>query len=425
MNASKDVRLELSRRSFLSAGLAGIAVGALTACNSERKNIAEFKAPNGTDDESWADIRAQFITAPGVVFMNNASISMPPGPVANAAAQAFKTVSQNPIAAKHELNDLIQHSLTPCLARLVGADDSEIVLTRNASEALHIAATGLRLKPGDEVLITTQEHPAGRRPWRFRAQRDGVKVTEVFVPSPISEKQQAIDLISKKITPNTRAIAFCHVTRGGHLYPVRELANIAQKRGITTIVDGAQALGMFKIDLNSLGCDAYAASLHKWMLGPMGTGMLYIREEARDRFQSVFDPISTQDQPNYQPTGTMDLPVKAGLDAALTFVEKIGLEAIGNRNRRLSNYLKTQLSGLAGIKILSGPTPETSAPGSTIFEMDGVDADDAVTILAEKHGSHIDEHKRDGHNAIRISTHFYNTESQIDHVTKALSSLKT
>ncbi|NIV74810.1 MAG: aminotransferase class V-fold PLP-dependent enzyme, partial [Gammaproteobacteria bacterium] len=84
--------------------------------------------------------------------------------------------------------------------------------------------------------------------------------------------------IADALTPRTRAIAFCHVTRGGHRYPVKALAQLASERGVLCLVDGAQAVGQFPIDLHDLGCDAYSASLHKWMLGPAGTGFLYVRE---------------------------------------------------------------------------------------------------------------------------------------------------
>jgi selenocysteine lyase/cysteine desulfurase len=374
------------------------------------------------DDDDWASVRAQFSVDPGVTYLNNASLGMPPAAVAAAVCRGYELHSRDPIRAKAELREIIANRTMPNLAAFFGASPEEISLTRNATEALHLAVTGLRLEPGAEVLITTQEHPAGRRPWRYLAARRGLHIKEVLIPSPFESAEQVIDLITAELTSRTRALAFCHVTRGGHLYPVRALCRIARDRGIATVVDGAQAVGMFPVNLNDLGCDAYAASLHKWMLAPIGTGILYVRRESRARWRSVFDEVSTTEQPNYAPTGTEDLPVRAAIDAAVTFMRQIGIGNIAARDRLLSDHLKSRLATMPAATILSGPTPETSAPASTIFELDGVDAVGAVAAL-ERQGLHIDEHARDGHNAIRISTHFYNTTEQIDQVVGELAGL--
>ena len=164
------------------------------------------------------------------------------------------------------------------------------------------------------------------------------------------------------------------------------------------------------MDLNALGCDAYAASLHKWILAPCGTGFMYIKQASADQFRSIFssDPETTI----YGAPGTADLPVRAGVGAALAFIESIGIERIEARCRYLSDHLKERLSIEDGVTLLSGYRDQ-SAPGSTIFEVAGVDALVAVDQLAS-FNVHIDEHQRDGHNAIRISTHFYNNTEQID-----------
>ncbi|SVB75713.1 uncharacterized protein METZ01_LOCUS228567, partial [marine metagenome] len=96
-------------------------------------------------------------------------------------------------------------------------------MTRNASEALHLQTIGLKLNQGDEVIITTQEHPAGLRPWMFRKKQDGITVKPVYIPSPLTSVSNTVSRIADSISPKTKAISFCHVTRGGHLYPVKKL----------------------------------------------------------------------------------------------------------------------------------------------------------------------------------------------------------
>ena len=425
----------LSRRAFVGAGAAGAAGAWLTGCGQStpqaddgappvRPDDTPLARPDGVDDPAWAHVRAAFLLDAGTAYMNNAGLGMPPGRVARAVADGYEAVSREPRHATGQLRDLVARRVRPGLAAFLGADPGELSLTRNATEALHLSATGFDLRPGDEVVFTTQEHPAGRRPWQLRAARDGVVTREVFIPSPLPGADEVVEAFAAALSPRTRVLAFCHVTRGGHLYPVRRLAALARERGILTHVDGAQAVGMFPIDLHDLGCDTYSASLHKWFLGPTGTGFLHVRAGAREHVRSSFAHDATPETPAFEPPGTNDLPVRAALAASLAFMEEVGIDRVEARTRFLSDYLKRLLADLPGARLVSGATPDTSGPASTIFEIEGVDAVASVPIIAERASIHIDEHRRDGHEAIRVSTHVYNTTAEIDRLVEALAGLR-
>jgi len=413
-----------SRRDFLRASSLST-LGSLYACDSEQldpsRPIADvISVPDGVEDHHWEDIRKSFILEDGTVYMNNASLGLPPRSVVEAVTNGYREISRDPIAGKRMLQEIIAERVKPLLAKIFKVETGELVLTRNASEGLYLQSAGLKLAPGDEVLITTQEHPAGHRPWMVREARDGIKVTEVFVPSPFVSGDEVVKRVETAIKSETKALSFCHVTRGGHRYPVKELVALAKEHGLTVLVDGAQAVGQFPIDLSDLGCDAYSASLHKWLIGPIGTGFFFVRKTSRSSIQSPFSTDLTQGDPGYTPLGTVSLPVYAALQVALDMILTIGLENIENRCRFLSDYLKESLEKVKGVEILSGNSPEISSPGSTIFEAQGVDAINFVTVMAEEHRMHVDEHQRDGHNAIRISTHIYNTQEEIDRLVTAL-----
>ncbi|MDH3224755.1 MAG: aminotransferase class V-fold PLP-dependent enzyme [Gemmatimonadota bacterium] len=448
--------MSLSRRRFLGVGASGLATATAVGCDlrlgsdeprsGQRRSLSEFvdalpplTRPGSISDADWASIRSRFILEPQVAYMNNASLGMPPAPVALAVANGYEAISREPLHGKHDLQDTIAQRVLPSLARAVGADIDEVSLTRNATEALHLAAVGIDLGPGDEVLVTSQEHPAGLAPWDFVAATRGVMINTVFIPSPFESGDHVVERMAEALTPRTRVMAFCHVTRGGHLYPVKKLAALARDRGVLSHVDGAQALGMFPVDVHDLGCDSYSASLHKWLLGPIGTGMLYVRGGARESIRSAFarihrggdtpsgipgsaSPVASAFAP-HGPGGTADLPVRAGLAAALDQLEVLGVENVAARTRFLSDQLKAGLGDLPGVTLLSGPTPETSCPGSTIFELAGVDAVEAVPRIEAIANIHLDEHQRDGHNAIRISTHVYNTTEEVHRVLEGLRQL--
>ena len=411
----------LSRRGFLKAGAAGATVASLPACGATELGRTPLAAPIGVDDSSWAHVRARFMLEPGLAYMNNASLGMPPTEVVKAVCDGYEAISREPLRGKNDLQFIITNQVLPRLAAYFGADVGELSLTRNATEGLHLQAMGLELNPGDEVIITTQEHPAGNMPWALRKVRHGIKVTEVFIPSPFESGEQVVALMEAAITSRTKAISFCHATRGGHLYPVRELSRMARRHGVMSLVDGAQAIGQIPVDLSDLECDAYSASLHKWILGPAGTGFMYVRKGARDQIKSSFSDQALIDSPSLGPGGTADFPVRAALSTAIDFCNALGAEKIERRCRYLSDYLKAGLLGVDGVKILSGSTPQISCPGSTIFEKMDLDAIKAVSLFEERIGTHIDEHQRDGHNAIRVSTHVYNTTAEIDRFLEVLS----
>ena len=410
-----------SRRLFIKSGILGL--GAPLLSKSFDSKLTKFKVPKSSSDKDWAEVRSHFIIDKDITYMNNASLGMPPLGVLKSINNGYEAISKEPLHGKHDLQDSISKSVIPKLAKTFGVDEDEIVLTRNASEALDIQAHSVKLKKGDEIIISSQEHPAGLRPWLVRQKNDGIKIKTVFIPSPLKSVTDTVSRLSNAITPKTKAISFCHVTRGGHLYPLKEIVDMAKERNLLTLVDGAQAAGQFPINLNKVRCDAYSVSLHKWILAPAGTGFLFINKEAREKMISPFIYEKNQISPGFDPPGTKDFPVRAAIGTALDYINNIGLLNIEKRCRELSNYLKKGLIQIDGVKILSSPINKLSAPGSTIFEKAGLDAFKSVPMIENMINTHIDEHVRDGHNAIRVSTHIYNTKQQIDQLLEALSKI--
>ena len=410
-----------SRRLFIKSGILGL--GAPLLSKSFDSKLTKFKIPKSSSDKDWAEVRSHFIIDKDITYMNNASLGMPPLGVLKSINNGYEAISKEPLHGKHDLQDSISKSVIPKLAKTFGVDEDEIVLTRNASEALDIQAHSVKLKKGDEIIISSQEHPAGLRPWLVRQKNDGIKIKTVFIPSPLKSVTDTVSRLSNAITPKTKAISFCHVTRGGHLYPLKEIVDMAKERNLLTLVDGAQAAGQFPINLNKVRCDAYSVSLHKWILAPAGTGFLFINKEAREKMISPFIYEKNQISPGFDPPGTKDFPVRAAIGTALDYINNIGLLNIEKRCRELSNYLKKGLIQIDGVKILSSPINKLSAPGSTIFEKAGLDAFKSVPMIENMINTHIDEHVRDGHNAIRVSTHIYNTKQQIDQLLEALSKI--
>ena len=368
------------------------------------------------DRAFWSRVRSRFILEPGHAYLNNAALGMPPGPVRDAVAEGFRLMSENPSKAKRDFHGYIESELRPAMAGFLGAETGEIALARNATEGLYHIVNGLDLAPGDRVLMTTQEHPSAVRPWSVRAERDGIEVREVHIPSPLVGADDILERISAAIDGRTKVLFFCHVTRGGYLYPVKRLCAMAREHGLISAVDGAQAVGMLDVDLAGVGSDLYTNSLHKWFLGPAGTGFLHVSRAMQPSFGSLYASAAdrVEDARRYEVQGTYDLPVRAALGAALDFLNRIGIDNIERRLRMLSDYLRKALQDVPRLRLLTSSSHDISSPGSTIFEFDGIDATRWRGPMEEEAKLHVDDHDRNGHRGLRGSTHYYNTIEEID-----------
>jgi isopenicillin-N epimerase len=255
-----------------------------------------------------------------------------------------------------------------------------------------------------------------------RAARDRVAVRTVSIPSPFTSAGQVVELIRAAVSTRTRVLSFGHVTRGGLLFPVEALCALARGRGILTVVDGAQAVGMMPVDLHRLGCDLYAASTHKWLLAPSGNGMLYVARGRQSALRSVFARPDKQgpDARRYEPVGTYALPVRAAAARALELFERIGPGNVESRNRELSSYLRSSLDAIPRVRRVTPSSAEVASPGITLFEIEGIKAVDFQNRVLARHKLHVDEHARNGLDAVRVSTHFYNASEELDRLLAAV-----
>ncbi|MDE2726459.1 MAG: aminotransferase class V-fold PLP-dependent enzyme, partial [Gemmatimonadota bacterium] len=423
-----------SRRRFLKGSLAAAAGVAATSMWDATAFAQESGAPSPgpaarIDDESyWEKVRAQFHLNPETIYLNNGTLGLCPKPVTQSVYDGYVYLAETGSEGRYQLWDEVEES-RKSVARFLGAGEKEIALTRNATEGLRFIVNGIRMEPGDEVLMTSDEHIAGFAPWSQRARRYGIRYNQVHIPSPPKNKQEVLDLFEQALTPRTKVVFFCHVTRGpGLLYPVKELCAMAREKGLVSAIDGAQTPGMTPVNLHEMGCDLFATSLHKWALTPSGSGCLYVREGFQDNFwpgSGGNGPWNDREQGLWHigPHGTYERPIRAAIKTALNFLESIGMDAIYARDRMLSDYLKEQLLEMPGISLGTSKDHSLSSPGITSFGVDGWDTGLLQGILKGKAGIIVSRDQRRYHNLIRVSTHFYNTPAEIDRLIEVLKDM--
>ncbi|MFO7812580.1 MAG: aminotransferase class V-fold PLP-dependent enzyme [Pelovirga sp.] len=325
------------------------------------------------------------------------------------------------------------------LAELFGINSSErFIFTANATQALNLAIFGL-LNKGDRVVTTSMEHNAVTRPLRA-LQDQGIEIVKVTA-DPHSGVTAAADIQTACLAAPTRLLVMNHASNVfGSLQPLDGLGRWCRQQGIILLVDGSQTAGLLPINLDELAIDLFAAPGHKGLLGPQGTGFLYIHEGIELRpliYGGTGANSHSSQQPDILPerfeSGTFNIPGLSGLGAALRFLLETGVEQIHAHEAQLVRRLINGLAQINGVQ-LYGPSAQQARGSAVSFTIAGIDPSTAGYLLdqrgiAVRTGLHCspDSHRSCGTfptGTIRVSPGFFTTEAQIDEFIEQVCNLK-
>jgi len=369
-----------------------------------------------------------------LVYLDNAATTQKPRAVIAAIRQYYGTSNANVHRGVHALSDRATRAYEEArgrVARFLNArEDREIVFVRGATEAINLVAQTygrVRLREGDEVLVTAMEHHANIVPWQMVCDRAGARLK---VAPVLDSGELDLPEYGRMLSPRTRLAAVTHVSNAiGTINPVREMIGMAHARGIPVLVDGAQAVPHIPVDVQALGCDFYAFSGHK-LYGPTGIGALYGKAEhleAMPPYQGGGDMILrvTFEKTTYNAipwkfeAGTPDIAGAVGLRAAIDYLDATGLGAVSAHERELLAYATEEVGRIPGVRIV-GTAREKA--GILSFVVEGVHPHDVGTIL-DHEGIAI----RTGHHCAmplmdrfglpataRASFGLYNTPAEVD-----------
>lgn len=376
------------------------------------------------------------------IYLDNAATSFPkPAQVYEAVLDAMRRVGASAGRGTYRLAleaDRLVFEARLALARLFNiADPARLVFTANATEALNLALKGL-LRPGDHVVTSTVEHNAVWRTLKVLEKTRGIRLTAV--PCRPDASLDVADL-ARALADDTRLVVLTHASNvAGTLLPVAEIGRLTRSRGILFLVDAAQTAGVYPLDVEAMGIDLLAFTGHKGLLGPMGTGGLYIREgvsltplkEGGTGSQSLLE-----EQPEVLPdryeAGTMNVPGLAGLKAGVEFLLAESVERIRAREQELTAFALEQLARVPGIRIY-GPRDPARQVGVISFNLAGIGADrvafllDSVYDIQVRSGLHCapQAHRTIGTldtGTVRIGLGYFNTEGEIEALASALSAI--
>jgi selenocysteine lyase/cysteine desulfurase len=369
------------------------------------------------EDAFWREVRSQFLLRPGLIHMNSATIGATPRPVLSALTGFLWETESDPQNQVFGPPHLRMDQVRETAAEFLGASLAEVALTRNTTEGMNMVAQAVDLGAGDQILTTNHEHPGGSVCWEHVAERAGAEIVRIEMPAPVESADQVVDLVSSHLNARTRVCSFSHVcTVTGLVMPMARIAELTRPRDILLVCDGAQAPGMLDVDVRALGVDTYASSSHKWMLAPKGTGLLYVREEVQDRVRPLF--LRSGFQAYTASSGTRNVATILAHGVAMDFHDTIGRGKIEARCRELESRLRGRLEAMDGLTLLT-PRDDALSGGILTVSLQHADYREVRRIMLEDYGFVL-KNGRAEYNAIRISTHIFNSEDDVDRMTEAL-----
>ncbi|MAD97595.1 MAG: aminotransferase [Flavobacteriaceae bacterium] len=423
---------QTDRRKFLqslTAGVAGLSLyptfGANLTLNLKENNQQFINLKDDASEAFWEKVKNQFRFAAGVRYFNNASLGSSAIPIRKATNEFRDILDDFP--SKYMWGGWTdeKEKTRLAVADYFSVDKEEIAITHNTTEGMNLIAKSFDFQKGDEVLISNHDHTSARIPWEVWQVEKGIKLTKVSVPNLPKSKEAIVDLYRKAITPKTKVISLCHIVNtNGMIFPIKEISEIAHKKGILVAVDGAQSAGMFNIDLHELGCDFYTASSHKWLFSPKGVGVFYARKESQKHLKPLIvcrghKDTSIRRLENYN---TRNLPEFLGLGASIDFLNSIGKQKIHDRSFELKNYFRSKLENNDKVRFKTPKSDDLSA-AIQVVEVVGKDVRQVKKELFDTYG--IDCRPMSGLylNALRFSFAIYITKKDIDDLVAALHTI--
>ncbi|HEV3080600.1 MAG TPA: aminotransferase class V-fold PLP-dependent enzyme [Gemmataceae bacterium] len=385
----------------------------------------------------WADARAQMLLDADVINLNTGSFGPLPRVVFDQVTRLRHRLAEEPMDFLVRQTPPLLWQARERLAHYLAGDPYRLAFTANVTAAINTVAASLRLAAPGEILLTDHEYGAMHWCWERAAQRQGLTLRTFRLPILAETPEEIVSAARTTFTDKTRLLFFSHVlSPTGLVLPARELCAEARGHGIVSAIDGAHAPGMIPLNLEEIASDYYGGNCHKWILAPTGSGFLYFAPGSEERLQPLQvswgwhhdrKRVDQRDEfgatPRlryYESEGVRDPCPWLAVPTALDFQIGLGPEGIHARIEKLVRYVRERLSTIKGMS-LATPTHPALHGAMTAFRLPaGLDPVALRRTLWEQYHIEAPIIERPEGLLIRVSTHFYNTEQEIDRLGEAL-----
>ena len=369
------------------------------------------------------------ISAP--IYLNHGSFGPTPLPVQEFRERQQRQISSNPMDffVRRWPGELKQ--LLTTLGEFIGATPDDVVLVDNATFGMNVVANSFPLGEGDEVLLTNHTYGAVRRIWQRKCDDTGGKLSTIQLPCPIESIDQVVDVFRASFTDRTKLLVVSHITSATAVtLPVAEIVSIAKSNGVAVCVDGPHAVAHIPLDIESLGCDFYTASCHKWLSAPLGTGFLYVHPSWSQYMEPPILSWGKQEEDEAPPRwtdefgwpGTRDPSSFLAIPTAIELLRSIGLAHFREYTHNLASYARNRLLEFSPRAPIVPDDPRWYGAMAQL-PLPPCNVKQLQSRLWTQHGIEVPIIDFENQSWIRVSCHMYTEEVHIDHLVAALREL--
>ena len=405
-------------------------VGALSGferLDSLLKSVSHKSASEVAEDEEfWLGIRSGYRLKPDYINLENGYYCIVPQEVLENLIHFTREINYQGSYYMRTAQWENKRAICARLARIAGCQADEIVITRNTTESLDTVIQGIAWRSGDEAIMAEQDYGAMLDMFKLQAERHGIVNRFVSVPNhPISD-DEIVNLYASAITDKTRLLMVCHMINiTGQILPIRKICDMAHRKGVEVMVDGAHAFGHFNFSIEDLDCDYYGTSLHKWLSAPLGCGMLYIRQDKIKGLWQMFGEQGRQadDIRRLNHTGTHPVQHDLAIGSAIEYLNRIGLDRKEARLRNLQNYWTNKVRHWPHI-VINTPTDPKRSCGIANVGILHLKPAELADILLKKYRIWTVAIDSANVRGCRISPNIYTTKEELDIFVNALQDMK-
>lgn len=377
------------------------------------------------EEDFWQLVRQAYTVSPNIINLNNGGVSPHPMVVQEAVERYNQLSNEAPSYYMWRVLDQGREPLRQRLAELAGCSAEEVAINRNASEALETIIFGLRLKAGDEVVLTRQDYPNMINAWKQREHRDGVVLKWINLELPEMSAPAIAEQFTSAFSSATKVVHLTHMINwNGHILPVRQIAQEARQRGIEVLVDAAHTFAHLDYKLPDLDCDYLGTSLHKWLCAPFGSGLLYVR---REKIKNLY-PLLAADNPEsenirkFENLGTRSFAIEQAIGQAINFHEMIGAHRKQARLHFLKGYWTQKVLEFPGVSIGTSLSPDASC-AIALLQVSGKTPAQVAEFLFDRYRIHAVAIDWENIHGVRLTPNVYTSLRELDRLVAAVKEI--
>ena len=418
----------MNKREFLkNVSLAAVGLPFIRTSFSTSLNTLKHLSPNqiAIEENFWLQVRKDYSLKPDYINLESGYYNIIPNPTLNHMIDHARMVNYEGSYYMRTVQWDQKNAMAAKLAKVVGTSAKNLIITRNTTESLDMVIKGMNWKKGDEAVYAKQDYGAMKMMFEQVSRRYGTKNIIVSVPNHPTSDEEIVRIYQNAITSRTKLLMVCHMVNiTGQILPIKKICQMAHKKGVQVMVDGAHCVGHFQFKIDDLECDYYGSSLHKWLAVPLGTGMLYVRDKHIDNLWPVFAEHHREpgDIARLNHVGTHPVYHDLSIENAIEYYAMLGAERKEARLRYLQEYWSSKVRTHPNI-VVNTPKESFRACGIANVGLKNLKPHELAKQLMDRYQIFTVAIDYANVQGCRISPNVFTTTQELDVFVKALQEL--